>query len=133
MSMRLRIILPTEVLVDAPVEKVVAEADDGSFCLLPRHVDFVSALATGLLSYLPEGGEEQHVAVDAGILVKVGDAVLVSTFDAVGGVPLPELQEEIGRRTGVIEEEARVARSALARLEAGALQHFYELERSRHD
>jgi len=45
--MQLKVLLPTQVLVDEPVSKVVAEGEDGSFCLLPRHVDFTSALVPG--------------------------------------------------------------------------------------
>ena len=43
--MHLKVLLPTRVLVDEAVSKVVAEAENGSFGLLPRHVDFVAALA----------------------------------------------------------------------------------------
>jgi F-type H+-transporting ATPase subunit epsilon len=37
--MRLKVLLPTMVLVDEAVSKVVAEAENGAFCLLPKHVD----------------------------------------------------------------------------------------------
>ena len=47
--MKLKVLLPTEIFINEEVEKVVAEADNGYFCLLPRHVDFVSALVPGLL------------------------------------------------------------------------------------
>ncbi len=45
--MKLKVLLPTEIFINEEVEKVVAEADNGYFCLLPRHVDFVSALVPG--------------------------------------------------------------------------------------
>ena len=38
MSMRVRVILPSGVLLDRAAEKVVAEAPNGVFCLLPRHL-----------------------------------------------------------------------------------------------
>lgn len=131
--MRLRVLVPTAVVVDAAVTKIVAEARNGSFCLEPRHIDFVSALATGILSYVEADGTERHVAVDAGTLVKAGSDVLVSAFDAVGGVPLEVLQAEVARRSSEVAEDERTARQALARLEADALRRFYELERRRHD
>ena len=53
--MRLTVLLPTEILVDEEVVKVVAEAQNGSFCLLPRHIDFVAALVPGLLSFVKTG------------------------------------------------------------------------------
>ena len=58
--MQLKVLLPTQVLVDEPVSKVVAEGEDGSFCLLPRHVDFTSALVPGLLVFEPAGGGEER-------------------------------------------------------------------------
>jgi F-type H+-transporting ATPase subunit beta len=47
--MKLMVLLPGEVFMEEEVEKVIAEARNGSFCLLPRHVDFVAALVPGLL------------------------------------------------------------------------------------
>jgi F-type H+-transporting ATPase subunit epsilon len=38
---RLKVLLPSRVLLDEEVQKVVAEAANGSFGMLPRHVDFV--------------------------------------------------------------------------------------------
>ncbi len=54
--MRLRVLLPTEVLLDVEVTKVIAEAENGFFCLLPRHVDFVAALVPGILYYTTSPG-----------------------------------------------------------------------------
>ena len=65
--MRLKVLLPTRVLLDEQVKKVVAEATTGSFGMLPRHIDFVAPLAPGLLSFVDAAGEEQFVAVDQGM------------------------------------------------------------------
>jgi ATP synthase protein I len=77
--MRLKVLLPTEVLLNEAVTKVIAEAENGSFCLLPRHIDFVAALVPGLLSFTIDEGHEEFLAIDEGILVKCGAEVLVST------------------------------------------------------
>ncbi len=68
--MRLKLLLPSQILIDEPVRKIIAEAGNGSFCLEPRHVDFVAALVPGLLMYVPETGGEVFIAVDEGILVR---------------------------------------------------------------
>ncbi len=81
--MKLKTLIPTQVLIDREVPKVIAEAENGNFCLLPHHIDFVAALVPGILSYTSATGEELFVAVDQGILVKCGREVLVSTFNAV--------------------------------------------------
>ena len=83
--MKLKILIPTKVLIDCEVTKVIAEAENGHFCLLPHHIDFVAALVPGILSFTTETGEEVFVAVDEGIVVKCDREVLVSTLNAVEG------------------------------------------------
>lgn len=124
-------LLPTEVLVDAAAAKVVAEAEDGYFGLLPRHVDFVAALTAGILAYETAGGEEVSLAVNGGTLVKCGPDVLVSTREAVVGPGLEGLAEVIAREFEALDEHEQRARSALTRLEAGTLRRFMELEERR--
>ena len=47
--MNCKILLPSEVFFNKEVAKVVAEADNGRFCLLPQHIDFVASLVPGVL------------------------------------------------------------------------------------
>ena len=129
--MRLQVMLPTEILVDENVIKVIAEAENGSFCLLPRHIDFVAALVPGILSFYTLDGEEHFAAVDEGILVKCGREISVSTLNGVRGTHLGQLQTLIGERFLVLDEHERKARTALARLEAGTLRGFKELQDKR--
>jgi F-type H+-transporting ATPase subunit epsilon len=126
--MRLRVLLPTEVLVDEEVVKVIAEAQNGFFGLLPHHIDFVAALVPGILSFTDQDGRDQHVAVDEGVLVKCGAEVRVSVWNAVRGDALTDLQETVASRFRHLDDEQRSARTALGRLEAGALRRFVELE-----
>lgn len=126
--MRLRVLLPTEVLVDAEVVKVVAEGGDGWFALLPRHVDFVAALVPGILAFTSPDGHEHLIAVDEGVLVKCGPDVAVSTRNAVRGDALEALNGIVASRFRQLDEEQRIARTALGRLEAGAVRRFLELE-----
>jgi F-type H+-transporting ATPase subunit epsilon len=131
--MNLRVLLPTHVLVDEPVHKIVAEAENGSFGLLPRHVDFVAPLAAGLLSFLTEDGREEFVAVDEGMLVKRGAEVLVSTRRAVRSADLGELRRIVEREFRVLEERERLTRTALARLESDIVRRLMELGRPSHE
>jgi F-type H+-transporting ATPase subunit epsilon len=126
--MHLTILLPTEVLADTKASKVVAEAQNGSFGLMPRHIDFVTVLAPGVLSYIDEHGNEHFVGTDQGTLVKRGDQVLVSTRNAVAGEDLETLREVVEERFLELDDRERLARSALARLEAGVVRRFIELQ-----
>lgn len=126
--MRLSLQLPTEELVNEDVIKIIAQAVDGSFCLLPRHADFVTALVPGLLHFCTTEGEDVHLAVDRGLLVKCGQDVYVSALAAVRGNDLDHLQSLVRERFLELDEAERKARTALARLEAGALRGFMELK-----
>ena len=127
--MRLTVLLPTEILVDEEVAKVVAEAQNGSFCLLPRHIDFVAALVPGLLAFVKTAdGAEEFLAADEGLLVKCGPQVLVSTRQAVRGGELGFLRETVEKTFKVLTDQEKRTRTALANLEANFIRRFLKLE-----
>lgn len=127
--MRLKLLTPTHVVVDDEATRIVAEAKNGWFCLLPRHVDFVAALTSGVLIYTSPQGFEHLLAVDEGTLVKCGREVLVSVRNAVRGTSLDRLKDVVEQEFQTRTEREREAHNALARLEAGALRRIGELER----
>jgi F-type H+-transporting ATPase subunit epsilon len=81
--MMLKILLPAEVMMKQEVKKIIAEAENGSFCLMPNHIDFVATLSPGIFTYEPINGGQELLAMDVGTLVKKGSDVLVSTRNAV--------------------------------------------------
>lgn len=125
--MKLKIILPTKILLEVEVTKVTAEAENGCFCLLPHHIDYVTALVPGLLAFVAMDGQEQFLAVDSGILVKCGMEVLVSTSQAVLGGDLGMLKQTIEQEFQVLDERETKMRSVLAKLEANLVRQFVEL------
>ena len=122
--MNLKVLLPTEILVDQSVTKVIAEAENGSFCLLPRHVDFLSALLPGILTFVDDQNLEHYIGIGEGILTKTGSEVRVSTIYAVQGEDLGTLRQQVTEQFDAINERERTVRSAIARLEADILRHF---------
>jgi F-type H+-transporting ATPase subunit epsilon len=125
---KLKVLLPTQVFLEEETAKIIAEAENGSFCLLPRHIDFVAALVPGIISYLKPAGEEEEVlAVDEGILVKCGPEVLVSTRNAVRGPDLGQLRDTVEKRFLALDEREKQARAALAHLEATFIRRFLKL------
>lgn len=126
-NMLLKVMEPERVLIDHEAEKIIAEGTNGSFCLKPRHVDFVSTLRTSILMY-ESVGEEYYIAVDEGILVKVGERVLVSVLNGIMGRDLSKLElavRERFKRTEAINKAADIAQKSM---EADLLLHFLELE-----
>ena len=99
--MTLKVRLPSEVLFEEKVSRIRAEAPDGWFGILPRHIDFVTALAPGVLRFQPCGKAEEYLAIDHGILVKCGVEVSISTRNAVRGVDLARLKESLEARFSI--------------------------------
>jgi len=132
--MNLKVLLATEILIDQEVTKVVAEAENGSFCLLPRHVDFLSALVPGIFSFVTPQGVEQFLAVDEGILIKCGPEVLVSTRNAVRGPDLGMLEQTVEESFLALDEREKMARLAVAKLETNFIRRLMEfMEFDEHD
>lgn len=125
--MRLQVLLPEQILIDREIMKVTAEAENGSFTLLPRHVDFVAALVPGILNFVTRDLEEEFLAVDEGVLVKCGPQVQVSVRNAVVGGELGELKQMIEERYRKIDEHEKKSRDALYKLEADLVRRFMEI------
>jgi F-type H+-transporting ATPase subunit epsilon len=130
--MRLKVLLPTKVLIDEEVMKITAEAEDGLFCLLPRHVDFLSALVPSILSFETPAGSERFLAIDEGILLKHELEVLVSTRHAIEGNNLGELHQTIQEQFLELNDLEKTARSAAIRLESNLVHRFMELREHGH-
>lgn len=126
--MLLKILLPAEVMMEREVKKIVAEAENGSFCLMPNHIDFVATLAPGIFSYEPTEGGQELLAMDVGTLVKKGADVLVSTRNAVKAVELGKLKQVVVEQYDALDEREKLVRSAAAKLEASLIRRFVELK-----
>jgi F-type H+-transporting ATPase subunit epsilon len=123
--MRLKVFLPMRIFLDQEVTKVTAEAANGSFCLLPKHIDFVAALVPGIISFESEKGEE-YLAVDEGVLVKRASEVRVSTRRAVRSKDLGEMLQIVKQEFRTLDEREKKTRSVLAKLEADFAKSLFE-------
>ncbi|KJS18422.1 MAG: ATP synthase F0F1 subunit epsilon [Peptococcaceae bacterium BRH_c4b] len=130
--MKLKVMLPTELFLEEEVRKVSAEAENGAFCLLPRHIDFVTSLVPGLLSFETTDGRETFLAIDEGTLVKCGPEVLVSTRHAVRGPNLGSLRQTVEKEFKALDEGEKQTRSVMASLEASFVRRFIKLEDKTH-
>jgi len=125
--MKLKVLTPTRVLINRPTVKVIAEAENGHFCLLPNHIDFVAALVPGIISFTTETDEEVFITVDEGILVKCNQEVLVSTRNAVESKHLVSLKQTVSEQYQILDEKEKLTRSALAQFEVSMMRRFREL------
>jgi F-type H+-transporting ATPase subunit epsilon len=130
--MRLEVLLPFETFMDeAEVSRIVAETPHGSFGLLPYRLDCVTALAPGLLLYETAAQGEACIAIDEGVLVKVGAWVRVSVRRAfrgsAGRTDLAGLRDAVTRQFLVEDEQARTLRLAMIKVESGFLHRLADL------
>lgn len=128
--MQVTLRLPTRTLFSGSAKKVFAVAENGAFGLLPKHTDFVSALVPSILVLTNEQDKELFFAVDEGLLVKTDLQVDIAIRRGLQGDDLASLNEQLTITFMAVDEDERVARSALAKLELGMVKQFSELRRS---
>ena len=96
--MNLKVLLPFDIFADKKeVSLVVIETSGGSFGILPHRLDCVAALVPGIMTYETREHGTVYVAVDEGVLVKVGAEVLVSVRHAIAGTDLSKLHDAVNR------------------------------------
>lgn len=129
LSMTLRVLLPFEVFADETgVSSIVVETAQGSFGLLPQRLDCVAALVPGILSFDAVGQGEVFLAVDEGVLVKTGSAVVISVRRALRGKDLARLRDAVEEEFLTLDAQEQEMRNAMARLEAGFVRRFATLQ-----
>jgi len=125
--LQLKILLPSRIFGEIDgVTRIVAQTRQGSFGILPHRLDCVAALAPSILSYATETGGDVYVAVDEGVLAKMGAKVLVSVRHAIGGADLGRLRQAVEREFLTLDDREKSVRTVLAQLESGIIRRFSE-------
>jgi F-type H+-transporting ATPase subunit epsilon len=128
-EMQVSLRLPARILFEGPALSVTGTAADGGFGILPNHVDFVTVLVPSVLLVAPPDGPERIFGIDEGLLVKKSDRVEIAVRRGVESQDLDTLRETVGGTFAGLEDEERVARAALSRLEADMVRRFASLRR----
>ena len=123
--MNLKVLLPFAIFAEKTgVLRITAETREGSFGLLPRRLDCVAALTPGILTFETKADGEVFVAIDEGVLVKVGPDVFVSVRRAHSGMNLDQLRKTIEMEFLVLDEKEQSIRTVMSKLETGFLHRF---------
>ena len=77
-GIHLKVITPTELVVDEQVDEVVAPGQVGEFGILPGHVPFITTLNSGELKY-KKGNTETKLIVEGGVADVRDDKVSILT------------------------------------------------------
>lgn len=123
--MHLEVLLPLRVFVaKTDILRIVAETRDGSFGLLPRRRDCIAALVPGILAYESAADGEVFIAVDEGVLVKIGDKVRISVRRASAGADLASLRDAVQSDYLTLDALELAACAATQKLENGFVGRF---------
>ena len=114
---------------DFYIARIKAEAPNGWFGMLPKHVDFVTVLLPGVLTFVPSGRDAEYLAIDQGIMVKCGPEVSISTRVAVRGTSLEQLKRDVEARFVAEEERKKKTLASELKLEADLVRGLLELEK----
>jgi F-type H+-transporting ATPase subunit epsilon len=113
---KLRIVTPTRVLVNAEVSQVTAPGTAGEMGILPEHVTFLGQMDTGVVSY-DENGKRSRVIVRGGYVEVVDDVVTILADDAefaaetdavAARAEVERIREELRRASGSPEDMDRL-------------------------
>lgn len=139
-AMNLTLLLPEQILLDVRAAKIGGDAVNGSFVVLPHHIDFVTALVPGILTIQTVSSPDRHpqdtppqpryLAIDHGILVKRGASVWVSVLQAIQGDDLEHLDQVVEEEFRQMDERQKQTQTALAQLEVSFMRGMTNLGRS---
>lgn len=124
--MRLKVLTPTQILIDTPIEKVDFEAVDGYFTLLPKHIDFINSLKQTIIQYRANN-KNYYVACDRGVVVKKSDEVIISTALAISDDNLEKLKKTIEVDFKQMEQERKEVLVSMSKLEVGLTKGLMNL------
>jgi len=130
-EMQVRVRVPGLALFDGPAVRLNAVAANGGFGILPNHVDFVTALVPSVLLITLAGGAERVFGIDEGLLVKKGHEVEIAVRRGVESDDLDTLRDTVGALFEGMDDDERVARAAMSRLEADMVRRFAGLRAPR--
>ncbi len=123
-EMQVRIGLPGKSLFEGAAMQLSGVAANGGFGILPNHIDFVTALVPSVLLVTQPDGSERIFGIDEGVLVKKGHDVEIAVQRGVEAGDLASLDAAVTDFWDQVEDEERVARAALSRLEADMVRRF---------
>jgi F-type H+-transporting ATPase subunit epsilon len=124
--MKLLITTPTAVAVDEQdVVALRAEDESGSFGILDKHADFLTALTVCVVSWRCLDSRQRFCAVRHGVLsVTNGDEVAIATREAVVGEDLDSLETVVLAQFREALENERSARTESLRLQMKAIRQI---------
>lgn len=131
--MQFSVLTPIGLLLKTKTPKITVEAKDGFHTFLPKHIDYVTALKTGIITYTDTNGKTAYIACNEGILTKKGSDVQLATRLGIIGTDLDELKTLIETDFKKMEESRKEATKTMAQLEISLAQGLLQLTKGGKD
>ena len=128
--MRLRVLAPTEVVLDQEVIHVTAEDVTGSLGIRPGHAPLVTPLAPGIVVARSPDGRERYVAVNGGVMLVSGDEVQIVSRHAVASHDMAHLEATALAEFDRQAQEDQHNRVAFERLRIHFMRRVLEMDRA---
>jgi len=129
-----KLVSPTGIVYEGPVEQAIATGAEGEFGVLPNHINFITALNPGVITLkLGDGSTTEYLLTgglaevkDGVMTVLASEAIPVAAVDPVAAAPQVQAAEEKLKYMSFYDpgyqEAEEVLRIARARAEIGNLR-----------
>lgn len=104
--LNLRIYTPEKLVLEEEILKITVNGEEGSFTILPRHIDYISSFNDCIIYYTDKNEKVKFIAVNQGILTKTGRNIEISTFHIITGNSLQELKNNMNEMASKSEDLA---------------------------
>lgn len=91
--LNLRIYTPEKLILEEEILKITLNGNEGSFTILPKHVDYISSFSDCIITYIDKNSGVNFLAVNQGVMTKIGRNIEISTFHVILGNSLQELKD----------------------------------------
>ena len=127
--MKLRVMTPTEIVLEEDVHHVSAEDPTGSLGIRPGHAPLVTPLVRGILMARRADGHEHYAAVNGGVLIVNNDTVDVVSRQAVLSDDLGHLEDTVLARFDAEADQDRTNHVAFEKMRISFMRRVLEMER----
>jgi F-type H+-transporting ATPase subunit epsilon len=125
---KLRVLTPTEVILEEDVTHVTAEDVTGSLGIRPGHATLVTPLAAGIVIARAAGGGERYVAVNGGVMIVTGEEVEIVSRQAVASSDLAHLEGTVLEEFDKEEHADRTNKVAFEKMRLNLMRRVLDVE-----
>lgn len=127
--LNLRIYTPEKLFLEKEILKITLNGKEGSFSILPKHVDYISSFDDCIMRYTETSNKASFLATNQGIITKIGRNIEISTFHVIIGNSLMELKNninELSKKSKDIANKNTEINENLKKMELSILKKIME-------